>query len=285
LADAAIERPARAATLAGGTKFDPRRSVGFRRLVVWLTIGIGGMGFAYSWNGLTAAGTWAGVPLVAWAAPLAIDGFIIVATLAAIYKRSVGDSTAWAWSAVGLYTGISVVLNAMHALIEGRPDYEPLRMWVGVFVAALMPFSIWMATHLAVSILVVKPEAPKEQVKAQLKREIEEERAAEERRQLEERQEQQRREQEQRQRDERARAAAAREQAERLEQQKWDQLKNSKESSLPGTDEREEFAAKVLETYEGRGGRVFTRTAKLLGISENRVRSVVGEYELADTSR
>jgi hypothetical protein len=232
------------------------------------------MGFAYSWNGLSAAGTWGGVPWVAWAAPLAIDGFIIVATLAAVYKRSVGDSTVWAWSAVGIYTGISVVLNAMHALIEGQPEYEALRVAVGMFVAGLMPLSIWFATHLAVSILVPKPEVSRQEVKAQIHREHEAERA-----------EAQRRQNEERLRIEQDRAAADRQRARVAEQQEWERIRDSKEARTNGTPERDYFITKVLETFERAGGRVSARTAKILGVSENRVRSVVGEYEWEDTSR
>lgn len=271
--------------LPGALKFDPRRSVGFRRLVVGLTVLIGVTGFSYSATGLYAAGSWAGAPLVAWAAPVVIDGFIIVGTLAAIFKRSVGDSTTWAWTAVGIYTFISIAVNALHPLIEGVAAYAPVRVIVGAMVAALMPFSIWMATHLAISILVEKPEAPRETVKAQLVKEIEEERAAEERREAQERAERDRHEAEARQRREQARAEQERRQRQLAEEAEWVRIRDSEEAKKQNTDERKKFIKKVLDTYEGPGGGKVSQTAKLLGVTDTRVRQVVSDYEFADTSR
>ena len=270
MTDITIARPARA-LFAAAAKFDRKGSPVYRRTIVWLTIGIGVAGSLYYWNGLYAAGTWAGAPSFAGCVPAVIDGFIIVSSLIAIYKRSVGDSTFAAWSAVGIYTFISVAANALHPLIGEAAEFAHLRVIVGAGVAALMPFSILMATHLASSIIVDKPEKAREEVHA----EIVDMRAtaqAEEGRIAEQAAAQEHRAQ--------AQAQARRQRQELTRQTEWEQLRESPEARKANTHERDKFVKIVLQAFDGKGRGNVARTAILLEISEARVRQITASVEL-----
>ena len=268
MTDIPIARPARA-LFAAAAKFDPKGSSFYRRTIVWQTIGIGVAGSLYFWNGLYAAGIWAGAPRLAGCVPAVIDGFIIVSSLIAIYKRSVGDSTFAAWSAVGIYTFISVAANALHPLIGEAAEFAHLRVIVGAGVAALMPFSILMATHLASSIIVDKPEKVREEVRAEIvdmraTAQAEEGRIAEQAAAQEHR----------------AQAQARRQRQELTRQTEWEQLRESPEARKANTHERDKFVKIVLQVFEGKGRGNAARTATLLEISEARVRQLTASFEL-----
>lgn len=126
------------------------------RLVVTVTALLALVSFAVSFAGLVAVAQWAAIPSwLAWALPVFIDGAIIVYTLAMLVFRARGASTAFAWSALLAFTGVSVAANAAHVYAEGDPS--DWRTWVGASLAGLAPAGVAVATHTLAGLTVRPP--------------------------------------------------------------------------------------------------------------------------------
>ena len=126
------------------------------RLVVTVTTLLALVSFAVSFAGLVAVAQWAAIPSwLAWALPVFIDGAIIVYTLAMLVFRARGASTAFAWSALLAFTGVSVAANAAHVYAEGDPS--DWRTWVGASLAGLAPAGVAVATHTLAGLTVRPP--------------------------------------------------------------------------------------------------------------------------------
>ena len=170
---------------------------------------------------------------------------------------------------MGIYTFIKVAANALHPLIGETAEFAQLRVIVGAGVAALMPISILMATHLASSIIVDKPERAREEVRAEIvdmraTAQAEEGRIAEQAEAHEHR----------------GQAQAQRQRQELTRQTKWEQLRESPEARKANTPERDKFVKIVLQAFEGEGRGNVALTATLLKISEARVRQLTASFEL-----
>lgn len=251
--------------LLAGTRLDPRGSTGFSILVISMVLLVGVSAALASFEGQMAVADWAmlrGPRAVV--VPIVIDGSIVVFSLAAILKRARGQSTLLSWTVVGVFTAISIAANAFHVLIE-TPNIDELifKSIGGAFIAGVMPVSIWLVTHILTDLLVEKPSLSREDLRAQIELEIEAENV------------------------ERAlvaqlaKAEAAAQEALAVKQGQdearaveWGQIRDSPESSMSGTPEREKFVTYVRAAYEGLG-RNASRTADALGVTYPRVRSAL----------
>lgn len=110
--------------------------------------------FSLSFVGLVTAASWAGIPEgLRWMVPVVVDSTILVYAVAATVQRARGESTLLSWCAAGFFTLVSVAANAAHVLApEG--DLLPFSLSVafGAFLAAVMPVSLFFATHTAVQL-------------------------------------------------------------------------------------------------------------------------------------
>lgn len=112
--------------------------------------------FSLSFLGLMQAAAWAGIPVqLRWLVPIVVDSTILVYAIAATVQRARGESTRISWAAVGFFTTVSVAANAAHVI---APDgvAQPLTASVifGSFLAAIMPVSLFFATHTTVALVV-----------------------------------------------------------------------------------------------------------------------------------
>jgi hypothetical protein len=266
LTDLATAREQPITRLLTGTRLDPRGSTGFSVLVIFMVLLVGVSAALASFEGQMAVAEWAmlrGPRAVV--VPIVIDGSIVVFSLAAILKRSRGQSTFLSWTFVGVFTAISIAANALHVLIEAPSADETMvfKSIGGALIAGVMPISIWLVTHILTELLVEKPSLSREELRAQIAQEIEEENA------------------------ERTRAAhlakadvAAEE--ERFRHQvredefaaQWERIRDAPASSVSGTPERTAFVEYVQAAYENNGKNA-TRTADALGVTYPRVRSAL----------
>ena len=258
--------------LLAGTRLDPRGSTGFSILVISMVLLVGVSAAVASFEGQMAVADWAmlrGPRAVV--VPIVIDGSIVVFSLAAILKRSRGQSTLLSWTFVGVFTAISIAANALHVLIEspGTDEMMIFKSVGGAFIAGVMPVSIWLVTHILTDLLVERPSLSREDLRAQITQEIEAENA--ERTRITQLAQLDRAAQE---------ARAIQQRREESHAAEWAQIKDSPESSMSGTPEREKFVTHVRSTYE-RLGRNASRTADALGVTYPRVRSALD----LDTSR
>ncbi|WP_339391741.1 DUF2637 domain-containing protein [Brevibacterium metallidurans] len=115
--------------------------------------------FAVSFNGLISAAGWAGAPPVLRSAvPLVVGLSILVFTVAAVVTRARGANSRLSWAAVGLFTAVSTVTNATHALSDGASTAMTTASVVaGAGIAGLMPVACFIVTHTAVSVVVAPP--------------------------------------------------------------------------------------------------------------------------------
>lgn len=112
--------------------------------------------FSLSFIGLMQAAAWAGIPEhLRWLVPIVVDSTILVYAVAATVQRARGENTGISWAAVGFFTTVSVAANAAHVI---APDgvAQPLTASVifGAFLAAIMPVSLFFATHTTVALAV-----------------------------------------------------------------------------------------------------------------------------------
>lgn len=129
---------------------------------LWFTVGIVGIlaatSFMVSFAGLTEVAKWVGVPhWMSWTVPAFIDLSIIAYSLAVLVHRSRGEATWASWLSLGLFTGVSVIANAAHAL--SFPHENSWQAWIGAGIAALAPVGVFAATEELGRLAVEQPAA------------------------------------------------------------------------------------------------------------------------------
>lgn len=121
-----------------------------------------------SFDALTELAQAAGIqPTLAWIWAVVIDGFILVATLAAfaLEKRS-RTIKAYAWLCLAVFTIFSILGNGWHAAIIASPEERPLPIWVAVTVTAIPPVALFLAIHL-LFIMITPTDKQREEWKRQ----------------------------------------------------------------------------------------------------------------------
>jgi hypothetical protein len=120
-----------------------------------ITAVLAAVSFALSYSGLVAVASWAAVPpWLSWAVPLTIDGAILVYTLAALVFRARGERSTLAWSALSLFTGLSMASNAAHAWTSGPGDGRAI---LGAVIAGLAPVAVLLTTHTIARLIIAPP--------------------------------------------------------------------------------------------------------------------------------
>lgn len=128
---------------------------------LWFTVGVVGFlaatSFMVSFAGLTEVAKWVGVPTwMRWTIPAFIDMAILAYSMAVLIHRSRGEATWRSWISLSLFTGVSVVANAAHALsIEHEVIWQA---WIGAGLAALAPIGVFAATEELGRLAVEQPE-------------------------------------------------------------------------------------------------------------------------------
>lgn len=117
---------------------------------LWVTVGIVAVlavvSFMVSFAGLSEVARWVGVPeWMAWSVPTFIDLAIVAYTLAVLIHRSRGERTSASWCSLGVFTAVSVIANAAHALsISHAVEWQA---WIGAGIAAMAPLAVLAATE------------------------------------------------------------------------------------------------------------------------------------------
>lgn len=121
--------------------------------------------FSLSFIGLMQAAAWAGIPeRLRWLVPIVVDSTILVYAVAATVQRARGESTRISWVAVGFFTSVSVVANAAHVIApDGVAQALTASVIFGAFLAAIMPVSLFFATHTTVALAVAPVHGTAEQ--------------------------------------------------------------------------------------------------------------------------
>jgi hypothetical protein len=114
--------------------------------------GLAGGGFTLSFSALNDLAVASGIDRhLAFLWPLIVDGFIIVATAAALTLRSRGPRVTWyPWVALVLFSAISVIGNSIHASDAARLGV-PIPIATGV--SSVPAIALLVATHLLVVIV------------------------------------------------------------------------------------------------------------------------------------
>lgn len=121
------------------------------RYTLWATvvmIGVLGLtSFMVSFNGLHDVAAWVGLPpWMRWAVPIFIDIAILAYSLAAVIHRSRGETVWPTWLTLAVFTAVSVVANAAHALAAGEGQTQ-VQAWIGAVIAAMAPVAVFAATE------------------------------------------------------------------------------------------------------------------------------------------
>lgn len=111
--------------------------------------------FVLSYSALPAVAVAAGInPALAGLYPLIIDGFITIASLAALHLKDHGPRVTWyPWSLLGGFFTVSVWCNALHA--ASRDGEVALSGATAALVSAMPPIALGLAIHLL--ILMLRP--------------------------------------------------------------------------------------------------------------------------------
>ena len=91
----------------------------------------------------------------AWAWPLIVDGIIVVATVAVVALASQRRPTWYPWTLLAAGAVVSVMANAIHAIIAADADVPPI---LAASVAAIPPLVLLSITHLTVILTRPVPE-------------------------------------------------------------------------------------------------------------------------------
>lgn len=127
-----------------------------RSLLIWATgIGVVGLavgGFVLSFSALNDLAVASGVDRrLSFLWPLIVDGFIVVATAAAFALKRQGRAVTWyPWTALILFSTISVVGNSIHAMQAPR---LAVPVPIAAMVSSIPAIALLVATHLLVVIL------------------------------------------------------------------------------------------------------------------------------------
>lgn len=125
-----------------------------------------------SFDALTDLAIAAGISsMFAWIWAVVIDGFILVATLAAFaFKdREEKGSKSYAWTTLIVFVILSIVGNAWHAAIV--TDGYVLPLGAAIFVTAVPPLALFLAIHLLILMLSPTKEQKEEQLRQKRKKE------------------------------------------------------------------------------------------------------------------
>lgn len=127
------------------TRINPDSGIFIRLVVIGVAIA-GLVAFAISFVSLYAVAEWLGLPRwMWWAVPVFIDLAILVYAALVLVHKARGEHTWPSWSALGAFTLLSVIANGAHALSH---DHDT--QWqaiIGVFIAAMVPIAIFVATE------------------------------------------------------------------------------------------------------------------------------------------
>lgn len=100
-----------------------------------------------SFNGLHDVASWVGLPYwMRWTVPIFIDIAILAYSMAAVIHKSRGETVITTWVTLGVFTLISVVANAAHALSAGEGE-TAVQRWIGAAIAAAAPVAVFAATE------------------------------------------------------------------------------------------------------------------------------------------
>lgn len=129
-----------------------------RASAVVITAAIGVGSFVLSFAALRDLATRAGWPLhLAWLWPLIVDGAILMATMAVVALAPYDDqgkSRRFFWLVLASSAAVSIVCNALHAVI---PRAAPLSPWLAGAIAMVPPTMLLAATHGLSLLAKVKP--------------------------------------------------------------------------------------------------------------------------------
>jgi hypothetical protein len=119
--------------------------------MLWVTVGLVGFlaitSFAVSFSSLIEVAEWVGLPQwLRWTVPAFIDVAILAYGLAAVIHRSRGESVAATWVSLSVFTAVSVVANALHALSSGSGETAG-QQWIGASIAAMAPIAVLASTE------------------------------------------------------------------------------------------------------------------------------------------
>ncbi len=111
--------------------------------------GLAGCGFTLSFASLRELAIGSGVlPSLAFLWPLSVDGFIVMATVAAIRLKGQGPRVVWyPWAALVLFAAISIAGNAIHAAESAT---RSLSVGIATTVSAVPAIALLIASHLLV---------------------------------------------------------------------------------------------------------------------------------------
>jgi hypothetical protein len=131
-----------------------------RRFVQAITAGViiaGLVAFAISFVALMDIATWLGLPRwMSWAVPVFIDLAILVYAGSALIHKTRGERTWPSWLLLLVFTGLSVIANAAHAVANGHTD-EAWQGTVGAVVAGMVPIAVFSATEQLSRVAVESP--------------------------------------------------------------------------------------------------------------------------------
>jgi hypothetical protein len=127
-----------------------------RRLIAMIagTVGALAIGaFTLSFDALRELATVAGLNRsIAWLWPVIVDGFILLATAAAVALRDRGPRVTWyPWATLIVFAAISVAGNALHA--SSHADRAAVSVTVASIVSAVPAVALLLASHLLVVLL------------------------------------------------------------------------------------------------------------------------------------
>lgn len=116
--------------------------------------------FTLSFDALRELAIMAGLrPRLAFLWPLIVDGFIVVATAAAVVMRGRSRKQTWyPWATLVLFASISVIGNALHA--RSTADTAQVAVTVAAIVSAVPAIALLLASHLFVLVLDTPRPAP-----------------------------------------------------------------------------------------------------------------------------
>lgn len=126
------------------------------RTLAWSTaVAVGSLalgGFVLSFQSLRELAVRSGLDQdLAFIWPLIVDGFIVVATASAFALKHRGVKVSWyPWSALILFSAISVTGNAMHAMDNTAISIPP---WIATTVSSVPAIALLIASHLLVVIV------------------------------------------------------------------------------------------------------------------------------------
>lgn len=127
-----------------------------RRLIAMIAVlgaALAVAAFTLSFDALRELATISGLnPTLAWLWPLIVDGFILIATAAAVALRDRGRKVTWyPWATLILFSTISVAGNALHA--SNHADHTAVTVTVAAAVSAVPALALLLASHLMVVLL------------------------------------------------------------------------------------------------------------------------------------